>query len=97
MAEWAATFKIRLTEPDTEMKVTFTEPDTEMKTTFQNVYYVDPHPCPPPYEGPYTVIPKTVDQILETAMKTMTDDVTVKEIPYAEVSNVYGTTVTIAS
>ena len=43
------------------------------------------------------MIPKTVDQILETAMKTMTDDVTVKEIPYAEVSNVYGTTVTIAS
>ena len=51
----------------------------------------------PPYEGPYIVIPKTVDQYLATNNKTMTDDVTVTEIPYAEVGNQYGTTVTIAS
>lgn len=64
---------------------------------FGDVYYVDPHPIPDPYEGPYVVVPKTVDQILATNDKTMTDDVTVKEIPYAEVGNTYGTTVTIAS
>ena len=58
---------------------------------------MDPHPLPDSYEGPYEVIPKTVDQILATNKKRMTDDVTVTEIPYAEVSNVYGTTVTIAS
>lgn len=96
MAEWTATFKIKFTE-DEDLKLSFTELENDFSCAFENVYYVDPHPCPPPYEGPYTVIPKTVDQILETAMKTMTDDVTVKEIPYAEVSNVYGTTVTIAS
>lgn len=49
------------------------------------------------YKGPYEVIPKTIDQTLETKNKLMKDDVTVKEIPYAETSNVYGTTVTIAS
>lgn len=51
----------------------------------------------PPYAGPYVVIPKTVDQFLYTRGKTMTDDVTVTEIPYSEVGNTYGTTVTIAS
>lgn len=51
----------------------------------------------PVFEGPYVVIPKTEDQVLATNKHVMTDDVTVKEIPYAEVSNVYGTTVTIAS
>lgn len=51
-----------------------------------------------PYFGPYQVIPKAwEDQILETNGKNMTDDVTVFEIPYSEVSNPDGTTVVIAS
>lgn len=51
-----------------------------------------------PYPGPYEVIPKAwEDQILATNGKNMEDDVTVYEIPYDEVSNQYGTTVTIAS
>lgn len=50
-----------------------------------------------PYEGPYEVIPKPwLDQVLPTKDKTMTDDVTVFEVPYAEVANPHGTTVTIA-
>ena len=49
-----------------------------------------------PYEGPYTVVPKPwEDQVLATNEMHMTDDVTVKEIPYAEVSNTQGITVTI--
>lgn len=51
----------------------------------------------PVYEGPYEVTPKTEDQILDTNMKTMRDDVTVFEIPYAETTNEHGTTVVIAS
>lgn len=50
-----------------------------------------------PYEGPYEVIPKTAEQILATKDKDMEDDVTVHEIPYAETTNVYGVTVSIAS
>lgn len=50
------------------------------------------------YEGPYEVIPKAWEgQTLETEMKLMRQNVEVEEIPYAETSNVYGTTVTIAS
>lgn len=42
------------------------------------------------YTGEYIVIPKSKEQILETANKIMMKDVTVKEIPYAEVSNPAG-------
>lgn len=52
----------------------------------------------PPYAGPYLVIPKAwQDQVLATKNKSMTDDVTVTEVPYTEVSNIYGTTVSIAT
>ena len=50
---------------------------------------------PNPYTGDYDVIPKVVDQVLETKNLSMTDDVTVKEIPTHEVSNDYGTTIII--
>lgn len=42
------------------------------------------------YNGDYIVIPKATEQILPTASKVMANDVTVKEIPYAEVSNPAG-------
>lgn len=52
----------------------------------------------PYYDGPYVVIPKAYEeQNLPTRDKKMRDDVTVTEVQYAEVSNIYGTTVTIAS
>lgn len=43
------------------------------------------------YDGLYTVVPKAAEStILETRNKTMRDNVTVLEIPYAEVSNPIG-------
>ncbi|MBQ6679563.1 MAG: hypothetical protein IJM76_06020 [Lachnospiraceae bacterium] len=54
-------------------------------------------PAIPDYEGEYTVTPKMVEQVLETADKRMLDDVTVRAIPYYEVGNDQGgTTVYIA-
>lgn len=47
------------------------------------------------YEGPYVVTPELTEIVLETRGKTMADDVLVNEIPIYEVSNQYGTTVTI--
>lgn len=51
----------------------------------------------PIYQGPYDVIPQTYEQSLETKKKLMTDNVTVEEIPYSEVSNDFGKTAVIAS
>ena len=60
---------------------------------FEVIYIADN-----PYAGPYTVIPKAWEnQVLPTKDKTMLGDVTVHEVPYAEVSNPEGTTVVIAS
>lgn len=50
-----------------------------------------------PYEGPYEVTPNVDGQVLPTANKTMTSDITINKIPYAEVSNPGGgLTVTIS-
>ena len=49
------------------------------------------------YQGDYLITPKArTEQTLETAGKTMTEDVTVLPVPYYEVSNVSGNTVYIA-
>jgi hypothetical protein len=51
-----------------------------------------------PYEGAYTVVPMTSEQVLRTKAKTMLDDVTVTEIPYQQTTNeAGGYTVSIAS
>lgn len=49
----------------------------------------------PYYQGAYTVTPSDEAQTLATKNTTMTDDVTVKQIPYYEVSNQTGSTVYI--
>lgn len=43
-----------------------------------------------PYEGPYDVTPKVTAQTLPTAKKLMRDDVSVRAIPYFDVSNQAG-------
>lgn len=51
----------------------------------------------PDYEGEYNVIPKVDEQILETKDKSMLDDVTIEAVPYQEVPNEHGITVSICS
>lgn len=74
----------------------FFEEDDEFVLDFGEVFEID-HDYDP-YLGPYEVIPKAwEDQVLATNGKNMTDDVTVFEVPYDEVTNPTGTTVVIAS
>lgn len=96
MAEWAATFKVVFQEVETEFTTSFADDDAELKACFGEVIEVDHHFDP--YEGAYIITPLAwQDQILATKDKTMTDDVTVLEVPYTEVSNIHGTTVAIAT
>ena len=44
------------------------------------------------YIGEYTVIPSRQEQVLETANKVLSKNVTVTAIPYSEVSNLGGGT-----
>lgn len=39
------------------------------------------------YEGSYIVTPKTSQQVLKTAFKTMEENLTIKAIPYHVTSN----------
>lgn len=49
------------------------------------------------YSDSYEVAPQTSSQTLETSNKIMTDDITIKPIPYREVHNQYGDTVYIGT
>lgn len=49
------------------------------------------------YNGTYEITPTVDSQKLETKGKLMRNDVTVREIPYYEVSNNYGNTIYIGS
>ena len=50
------------------------------------------------YSGSYDITPKVTAQVLQTKDKHMTDDVTIKKIPYFDVSNdAGGSTVYIAN
>lgn len=57
-------------------------------TTFSTDFVMNE--VPPYYDGEYEVIPKRTEQTLYTTNKTMSHDVTIKEIPYSETSNMAG-------
>lgn len=59
-----------------------------------NVTQSNPYP---EYTGTYEVIPSIEMQILETKNKILKDDVSVKQIPYFETSNLYGDTAYIGT
>ena len=44
----------------------------------------------PDYEGSYDVTPRLVEQVLPTNGRSMNDDVTIKEVPVARVTNPSG-------
>ena len=57
----------------------------EILVDFGNISLIDTESTY--YDGSYIVTPKVTPQVLSTAEKKMADDLTVKEIPYYEVSN----------
>lgn len=57
--------------------------DTEF-SEFQEISVIDEIEA---YDGPYVVTPAIDSQVLSTAQKRMTDNMTVKAIPYFRTSN----------
>lgn len=76
-----------------ELTIQFISDDVFDVQLTGDLSYIEPEH----YTGEYVVIPTREEQYLYTNNLLMTDDVTVREIPYAEVSNEYGITCTIAS
>ena len=81
---------VRFSADNSNMNVKLNEGAETFKTDFGEVTLVHVNVDGDPYTGDYTVIPKVSPQVLHTRNKVMSSDVTVCEIPYAEVSNVTG-------
>ena len=62
----------------------------ELKAQFKNLQKVTVTGDVDPYEGEYVITPKVEAQTMPTAQKLMTKDVTIKAIPYFDVSNSSG-------
>lgn len=79
------------------IEATFSELESRMEVDFGEVQKCTELVGGELYDGACTVLPKVEDQVLQTQNKIMPDNVTVKAVPYAEVSNqAGGVTVTIA-
>ena len=73
--------------PSPSVKFRFGQPDSPaMAVELGRPVYMGGEP----YDGPYEVTPKVSSQTLPTAKKLMLDDVSVRAIPYFDVSNQAG-------
>lgn len=81
--------------PDIDMSLTL---DTSVRIEFDVGVEMGTGGRLPDYEGDYEVTPRLVEQVLPTNGRSMNDDVTVREVPVARVSNPSnGKTVTICA
>lgn len=90
--------RVDFKEQDSVIPVNFDQKDTTIKADFGEVFKVGNSDDLLVYDGAYTVTPAVTEQALKTAQKKMVADVTIKKIPYFEVSNNSGgTTATIGN
>ena len=81
-----------------KLDLQFDQSENNLILKFGEVQTVTEYVGGEPYEGSYTITPKVEEQKMETKGKIMIDDVTVKSVPFFEVSNTSGgNTVYIAS
>lgn len=90
--------RVNFKEKDSVIQVAFAQKSTTFKADFGEILKVGNAEDCPVYDGNYTVTPAVTEQTLKTAQKKMVADVTIKKIPYFEVSNNSGgTTATIGN
>lgn len=81
--------RVDFEEKDSVMQVMFNQESTNINADFGEVQRIISSDMDR-YEGPYEVTPTVEGQTLETEMKFMTEDVSIKAIPYFDVSNPAG-------
>jgi hypothetical protein len=87
--------QIQIDEPTLRGKVYVDSPILRGNVNIATKTYI--HDRYPDYTGEYSVKPKVDEQILPTEHTSMQSDMTIEPIPYHEVSNEYGITVSIGS
>jgi hypothetical protein len=73
-----------------QIPVRFNQSDQRIPITFKNLQQITGKPDVEIYDGSYQVTPKVTSQTMETAQKFLTDDVTIKAIPFFNVANTSG-------
>lgn len=78
---------VKFFESDQRMEVTLNERELRIDAGFDAYQEVTVLKDAEPYTGSYLITPSVNEQILNTAQKQMTQDMTIKEIPYYATSN----------
>ena len=84
-----ATIHLTVTQ-DSSVLLTVMEDDEITLTAENSVGQMQSAATAPTYTGSYEVTPSGEQTVLETAQKTMQDDVTIHPIPYYDISNTAG-------
>lgn len=80
-------FNVRFSEQSMRMNVQMNQSPSRFNAQFANLQKVTELKDADPYMGDYEITPKVDAQTMPTAQKLMTQDVTIKAIPYFNVSN----------
>ena len=81
---------VKFSELSRKFGITFSSISKTFDANFGEVQTVTKYIGGDPYEGDYIVTPRVVEQTMSTKDKVMTDDVTIKSIPFFNVSNESG-------
>lgn len=82
--------KVKFAENDKRLAVKFFETDKKFKANFRGLQPVTEYIGGERYMGDYIITPKVEPQTMQTNGKVMEDDVTIKSIPFFNVSNMSG-------
>lgn len=87
--------RVEFQDGEKEIPISFSEEEF-VDISFENAYEISPSKPIESYTGPYQITPHSYEQTLETTQKKMNQNLTIREIPYAPVTNSSGgITVTI--
>lgn len=91
-------FNVIFNRTDQKLPVKFGSIDKGFEARFEGFQNITVNPDVEYYTGSYEITPKVDEQSMPTAQKFMNEDVTVKAIPFFDVSNdAGGNTIFIAS
>lgn len=80
-------FDVQFRQTDGKLRVNLRADDRRFDAAFEAFQQATKPVETEPYTGAYTVTPKVSSQVLPTAQKRMTDDMTILSIPYYKTSN----------
>lgn len=90
--------KVQFKELDKSIDVDFGSKENNLGVSFGEIQHVTEYVGGKEYKGDYVAIPTTKEQVFQTKGMVLVDNMTVKEIPFFNVSNTSGgNTVYIAS